>query len=101
MLSAVVMVVLTRVTMVTTEPLLHFMRTPDNIMEGASSYLMMIYGGLGQRSIIMWLSCILRGVGDSRTPLYFLIVSSLLNVVLDLLFVITFHMGWLAPDWLR
>ena len=47
MLSAAVMVVLTAVTMVTTEPLLRLMRTPDNIMEGASSYLMMIYGGLG------------------------------------------------------
>lgn len=93
MLSAAVMVVLTAVTMVTTEPLLRLMRTPDNIMEGASSYLMMIYGGLGATLYYNVLSCILRGVGDSRTPLYFLIVSSLLNVVLDLLFVITFHMG--------
>ena len=54
---------------------------------------MMIYGGLGATLYYNVLSCILRGVGDSRTPLYFLIVSSLLNVVLDLLFVITFHMG--------
>lgn len=93
MLSAVVMAVLTALTMVTTVPLLHLMRTPENIMAGASSYLLIIYAGLGATLYYNVLSCILRGVGDSRTPLYFLIVSSMLNVVLDLLFVITFHMG--------
>ena len=69
MLSAVVMVVLTGVTMVTTEPLLHLMRTPENIMDGASSYLMIIYGGLGPTLYNNVISCIHRGVGDSRTPL--------------------------------
>lgn len=93
MLSAAVMAVLTALTMVTTVPLLHLMRTPENIMAGASSYLLIIYAGLGATLYYNVLSCILRGVGDSRTPLYFLIVSSMLNVVLDLLFVITFHMG--------
>lgn len=93
MLSAAVMGVLTALTMVTTVPLLHLMRTPENIMAGATSYLLIIYAGLGATLYYNVLSCILRGVGDSRTPLYFLMVSSMLNVVLDLLFVITFHMG--------
>lgn len=92
-LSAAVMVILTALTMVTTVPLLNLMRTPENIMAGATSYLSIIYAGLGATLYYNVLSCIFRGVGDSRTPLYFLALSSLLNVVLDLLFVITFKMG--------
>lgn len=93
LLSAAVTVVLTALTMVTAVPLLNLMRTPQNIMDGASSYLLVIYGGLGATLYYNVLSCVLRGVGDSRTPLYFLIVSSLLNVALDLLFVVVFHFG--------
>lgn len=92
-LSAVVTVVLTGLMMVTTKPLLHIMRTPENIMEQTTSYLLVIYAGMGATLYYNVLSCVLRGVGDSKTPLFFLILSSLLNVALDLLFVVTFHMG--------
>lgn len=93
LLSLVITIILTAAMMVTTVPLLKLMRTPENILEGAASYLLVIYAGLGVTLLYNVLSCILRGVGDSKTPLYFLIISSLLNVVLDLLFVVVFKSG--------
>lgn len=91
--SVALTVVLTAVMMFTTKPLLTLMRTPDNIMDDAASYLLIIYGGLGATLFYNVLSCFLRGVGDSKTPLYFLVISSLLNVVLDLYFVVVLHAG--------
>lgn len=86
-------VALTSLMMVTTMPLLRLMKTPENIIEDAYAYLIVIYAGLGATLYYNVLACILRGVGDSKTPLYFLGLSSVLNVVLDLLFVVVMHSG--------
>lgn len=74
-------------------PGLRLMRTPDIMLEEASQYLTIYFSGIAGLLIYNMGSAILRAVGDSRRPLYFLIFSALLNTALDLLFVIRFHMG--------
>ena len=74
-------------------PMLKFMAVPDDVMPEASLYLRIYFAGISGLLIYNMGSSILRAVGDSIRPLIFLIITSLLNTVLDLLFVIGFHMG--------
>ena len=76
-----------------TPPMLRFMKTPDSITPLATTYLRIYFLGILGLMIYNMGSAILRAVGDSRRPLYFLILTSIMNVVLDLLFVIVFHLG--------
>lgn len=73
--------------------ILRIMKTPENIFEDVSAYITIIYAGLATTVLYNLLSSILRAVGDSKTPLYFLILSSLLNIGLDLIFVGGCNMG--------
>lgn len=75
------------------QPLMKLLQTPSDIIEEAVIYVQICIGGCAGLLIYNGVSAILRAVGDSKTPLYFLILSSLLNVVLDLLFVWQFKMG--------
>ncbi|BBF43312.1 multi antimicrobial extrusion protein (Na(+)/drug antiporter), MATE family of MDR efflux pumps [Lachnospiraceae bacterium KM106-2] len=86
-------VLLTSLSIILTKPLLHLMNTPDLIMNDAYTYIIIIYAGICFSMIYNMISCILRALGDSKTPLYFLIISSALNIILDLLFIILFSMG--------
>lgn len=74
-------------------PLMRILRTPPEIIDLSVAYLRICIGGGVGLVAFNAASAILRAVGDSRTPLYFLILSSLLNVALDLVFVLTFGMG--------
>ncbi|MCF0133878.1 MAG: MATE family efflux transporter, partial [Blautia sp.] len=74
-------------------PMLLFMSTPEDVMEEASVYLRIYFAGITGLLIYNMGSGILRAVGDTRRPLLFLIFTSLMNVVLDLVFVLVFHMG--------
>lgn len=74
-------------------PFLTLLGTPENILEDAVAYVQ-ITGGLSiALTAYNGVAAVLRAIGDSKTPLYFLILCSLLNVVLDLVFVIAFHGG--------
>lgn len=73
--------------------MLRLMATPDDVISDASIYLRIYFEGVLALMIYNTGAGILRAVGDSKRPLYFLIVSSLINVVLDLLFVIKLHWG--------
>ena len=75
------------------EPLLRLMSTPEDVMAEAQTYLSIYFCGLTGLLFYNMGSGILRAVGDSTRPLYFLCFSAVLNTVLDLLFVIVFHMG--------
>lgn len=75
------------------QSILHQMNTPPEIFDGAKTYLAIVFAGFFPMMAYNQLAAILRAVGDSRTPLYFLILSSILNIVLDLVFVIFFYMG--------
>lgn len=74
-------------------PLLRLINTPPDVFPGAVLYLRIIFGGVLPMMIYNMGAGVLRAVGDSKTPLYYLIFTSLLNIVLDLAFVLLFHMG--------
>ena len=74
-------------------PLLRLMSTPEDVMEDAALYLQIYVGGISGLLIYNIGSGILRAVGDSTRPLYFLIFTSVLNIALDLLFVIVLKTG--------
>jgi len=80
-------------------PLLHLLNTPNNIFSDADVYLRIYIGGLIFLLLYNICTGIFTSLGDSRTPLYFLIASSLLNIILDLVFVINFHMGVAGVAW--
>ena len=73
--------------------LTHFLKTPVDILDMAASYMSITCIGFIGTALYNTISYIMRGVGDSKTPLYFLIASSFINVLMDLLFVIAFDMG--------
>ncbi|MBQ6598598.1 MAG: MATE family efflux transporter [Lentisphaeria bacterium] len=74
------------------DPFLHLLETPDDAFQGARHYLLICGGGLIFIYGYNMIAAILRGVGDSVRPFKFIVVSSLMNVVLDLVFVGGF--GW-------
>ena len=80
-------------------PIMRLLGTPENIMEPACMYVM-IYGGLIIGQVFYnAASAILKALGDSKTPLYFLIFCSLLNIVLDLAFVLIWEGGVPGVAW--
>ncbi|AFS79724.1 MATE efflux family protein MatE [Gottschalkia acidurici 9a] len=80
-------------TFIFAKPLLILIKTPVEILDGAASYLRIIFAGLIFISLYNIAAALLRAVGDSKTPLYFLIVAAVINVILDLVFIINFNMG--------
>ncbi len=76
-----------------TPAMLRLVSTPDDVIGPATTYLQIYFAGITGLLTYNMGSGILRAVGDTRRPLYFLIISSLVNIVLDLVFVIVFHMG--------
>lgn len=92
-LTGVLAVIVTSVTAVLTPQILHLLNTPDNIYNEAYDYLFVIFLGIPFTMLYNVLSSILRAVGDSRTPFIFLVISTVLNIALDLLFILTLGMG--------
>lgn len=76
-----------------TPAMLRFMSTPDDVMDSSTAYLRIYFGGIMGLMLYNMGAGVLRAVGDSTRPLYFLILSSITNVILDLVFVIVFKMG--------
>lgn len=79
--------------------LLTLMNTPDDVMDQAVLYLRIYFGGVITLTVYNIGSGILRAVGDSKRPLYYLIVSGIANVVFNLLFVCVFNMGVAGVAW--
>ncbi len=75
-----------------TEDIFRLLQLPEDIMPEAISYLRVYLAGMVVFFGFNGNSAVLRGLGDSKTPLYFLIVASILNIALDLLFILVF--GW-------
>lgn len=92
-LCVVITIVLTLISVVFTMPLLRLMKTPENIIHDAYIYIVIIFAGIGPAVYYNMIAGILRALGDSKTPLYFLGVSSALNIALDLILIIYFKMG--------
>ena len=85
-------VILTAVFVSLNGTLLRAINTGEDMLPHSKTYLTIIYAGLPATILYNMLSNVLRSVGDSRTPLLFLAVSSVMNIILDLLFILTF--GW-------
>ena len=86
-------IVLATVTVFCADFFLEAMNTPDDIYKDAHDYIIIIFAGIPATLLYNITAGVVRSVGDSKTPLYFLILSSLMNIALDLLFVLKFNMG--------
>ncbi len=82
-----------------TEAILRLLAVPEAILPDAALYLKVIFAGMLPSFGYNAVSAILRGLGDSKTPLYLLIVSTILNIALDLLFVVAFGWGVAGVAW--
>lgn len=86
-------VVMTTATCLLCRPILVLMKTPRDIFDNAYIYIFIIFVGIPATYLYNMLSGIIRAMGDSKTPLVFLTLSSALNIALDLLCIIGFNMG--------
>jgi putative MATE family efflux protein len=75
------------------EPILRLIQTPQEIISDATTYLRIIFLGLIFTFLYNVYASTLRSIGDSKSPLIFLIISAILNVVMDIVFVVYFNMG--------
>jgi putative MATE family efflux protein len=91
--STVAAIILTIIGLIIAEPLLRLLGLPENIMPQALEYLRIYLSGILIFFGYNGTSAILRGLGDSKTPLYFLIIATVANIILVLLFVGVFHWG--------
>ncbi len=75
------------------DPILRFLQIPPELYDSMRTYLVIIFTGLLATSVYNFCSCLLRAAGNSVTPLWFLGTAALLNIALDLVFVLVFHWG--------
>ena len=98
-LCAITTVIVTALAVSLCYPLLQLMQTPEDIIDLAYNYIVVIFGGICVTMTYNLMAGILRAMGDSRTPLYFLILASVINIGLDLLFIIVFNTGVAGAGW--
>lgn len=84
---------ITLITVSTCRPILELMQTPADIIDLSYHYIVVIFAGIPAIMLYNILSAYLRSLGDSITPVIFLVLSAGLNIGLDLLFIVTFHWG--------
>lgn len=84
---------ITLITVITCRPILELMQTPADIIDMSYHYIVVIFAGIPAIILYNILSAYLRSLGDSITPVIFLVLSAGLNIGLDLLFIVTFHWG--------
>jgi len=92
-LTLVMAMLLTIIGLVCTNPLLHAIGVPSDVFDQASQYLAIYFGGITFTLIYNMGAGILRAIGDSKRPLYFLVIASVINIILDFLFVKVFQWG--------
>ena len=93
MIAFVASIIMTVVMELLTLPLLRWVRTPADTFDMAHSYLVWYFAGTVPTFMYASIASIFRAIGDSKTPFYYLLLSSVTNIVLDLVFVIYFNMG--------
>lgn len=92
-LCIIMTIILTIGSLLLAKPLLRLMNTPSDIIDYASTYISIIFAGIGIIFIYNLLASILRALGDSKTPLYCLMVAAVVNIILDFVFIVFFSMG--------
>lgn len=98
-LSIAFTVVLTLICCLFAHEILYLMQIPADISGEAYDYMFVVLLGTGATVFYNMISNMLRALGDSKTPLYFLVFSSILNIFLDLFFILVFHMGVAGAAW--
>ncbi len=91
-LTLIIAVIITFAAVTASRPLLRLINTPDTIIESANTYALIMYSGVVFTMFYNLFAGMMRALGDSRAPLLFLFVSSVLNILLDLLFVVNFNL---------
>ena len=99
LLSIAFTVVLTLVCCLLAHQILSWMQIPEDISGEAYDYMFVVLLGTGATVFYNMISNMLRALGDSKTPLYFLVFSSVLNIFLDILFIVPLHMGVAGAAW--
>ncbi len=92
-LTAIAVVIIMVVSVIVVKPLLVLLNTPESIIDWCTSYLLIMFLGSVGSAYYNILSGVLRGLGDAFSALVYLLVSTVLNIVLDILFVAKFNMG--------
>ena len=92
-LSIITAIIITVISVSMAKPLLNLINTPSDIVNDSYSYIIVIFSGTAASIFYNMISSILRALGDSKTPLYFLIACSVLNIILDIIFIVSFKMG--------
>ena len=92
-LGIAVTIVMTAISVLAARPLLEIMKTPSDIIDDSYNYIIVIFEGIAAAVFFNLFSSILRSLGDSKTPLVFLIIASIINIILDFVFILTFKMG--------
>lgn len=85
--------VLSVLSVLLTRPLLVMLQTPENLLDDAAEYMRIACAGTAAVALYNWITSVLRALGDAKTPLIFLAVSTVLNIILDLAFVVGFGFG--------
>lgn len=99
LLSVGVTIIFTILSVLTARPLLELMKTPSDIIDDAYRYIIVIYYGIAASVFFNLFSSIVRALGDSRTPLIFLIVACIINIALDFVCILVFRMGVAGAGW--
>lgn len=92
-LSIIISVAMTVVVVALTRQILVWMNTPANIIDQAYSYIVVIFAGIPVIFLYNMTSGIMRSLGDSKTPVYFLLLASVINIALDVIFIVHIGMG--------
>lgn len=98
-LSAALMIIVTLISAPFSYQMLAFLRTPTDIIDMADTYLFIMLVGIFATVFYNLSSNVIRALGDSKTPLYFLIFASILNVFLDIYFIVNLKMGIAGAGW--
>lgn len=99
MLSVGLTLIITLLAVLLAKPMLHMIHTPEEIFQDAYDYIVVIFIGIFSCVLYNMIACLLRALGDSKTPLYFLIIASILNVGLDYLCIAGFGWGVAGAAW--
>lgn len=92
-LYTIVGIIISVISVAYSRELLEILKTPENIINDADSYIRILFAGIMVTIIFNFLSGILRALGDGKTPLYSLFISSIINIVLDIYFIVVLNMG--------
>lgn len=92
-LSIIIAIVMTTLGLIFVRPILIIMNTPNNIIDNSHIYLGILFSGIPVITAYNLASSILRAMGDSKTPLWAMVIASLVNILLDILFVAGLHWG--------